>query len=79
MAFGLQIPEGRSSFVSCYSPILSEFPFAIPEKPDFDNYCKTKNQVMKKIRLMLHDENAQARVVIIGFVMVFALLFIFFF
>lgn len=34
---------------------------------------------MKKIRLMLHDENAQARVVIIGFVMVFALLFIFFF
>lgn len=34
---------------------------------------------MKKFRLMLHDENTQARMVIVGFVMVFALLFIFFF
>ena len=34
---------------------------------------------MKKFRLMMEDENAQARLVIAGFVMAFALLFIFFF
>lgn len=34
---------------------------------------------MKKFRLLIQDENAQARFVIAGFVMVFALLFIFFF
>ncbi len=34
---------------------------------------------MKKIRLMLEDENVQARLVIAGFVMIFALLVIFFF
>lgn len=34
---------------------------------------------MKKIRLMLRQEDAQAKLVIAGFVMVFALLAIFFF
>ncbi len=34
---------------------------------------------MKKIRLLLQDENAQARVMIAGFVIVFAMLFICFF
>jgi hypothetical protein len=34
---------------------------------------------MKKIRLKMEDENVQARLVIAGFVMMFALLAIFFF
>jgi hypothetical protein len=34
---------------------------------------------MKKFRLMLADENVQARLFIAGFVIMFALLFIFFF
>ncbi len=34
---------------------------------------------MKKIRLLLENENTQAHLVIAGFVMVFALMFIFFF
>jgi hypothetical protein len=34
---------------------------------------------MKRIRLKLEDENVQARLVIAGFVMIFALLAIFFF
>ena len=34
---------------------------------------------MKKTRLKLEDENVQARLVIAGFVMMFALLAIFFF
>jgi hypothetical protein len=34
---------------------------------------------MKKIRLKLEDENVQARLVIAGFVMMFALLALFFF
>lgn len=34
---------------------------------------------MKKIRLMLRNESVQARLVIAGFVMMFALLAIFFF
>ncbi len=34
---------------------------------------------MKKIRLMLQNEDVQARLVIAGFIMVFAMVFIFFF
>lgn len=34
---------------------------------------------MKKIRLLLQDENAQARVAIAGFAIIFAMLFLFFF
>lgn len=34
---------------------------------------------MKKIRLMLQNEDVQAKLVIAGFVMVFAMVFIFFF
>lgn len=75
----LQIQVMRFIFAAYRIPILSEYPLPIPGKPDFENYCKLKNQVMKKFRLLLDDENAQARLVIAGFVMVFALLFIFFF
>jgi len=59
-------------------PILSRS-VSIPGKPDCTTLLKTKDQVMKKIRLMLEDENVQARLVIAGFVMIFALLVIFFF
>ena len=34
---------------------------------------------MKKFRPLLEDENAQARIILVGFVMAFALLFIFFY
>jgi len=34
---------------------------------------------MKKIRLMLKSENAQAAVLITGFIVAFALLFVFFY
>lgn len=34
---------------------------------------------MKKVRLMLQNEDVQAKLVIAGFVMVFAMVFIFFF
>lgn len=34
---------------------------------------------MKKVRLMLQNEDVQAKLVIAGFIMVFAMVFIFFF
>jgi hypothetical protein len=79
MGFRLQIQKLYSIFAP--SALLSFLNFRDPflENLISKSIVKLKNQVMKKFRLLLDDENAQARLVIVGFVMAFALLFIFFF
>jgi hypothetical protein len=46
------------------------------EKPGY--YSFSKNQVMKKIRLITSNENVQAGLVIAGFIVIFSILAIFF-
>ena len=68
-------------FLFLYSLFLSPLNFRfflLLCKTCFYNYLKTKNQVMKKIRLLVKNETNQARLVIAGFFIVFALLAIFF-
>ena len=61
-----------------YSPLsLLNIRTPSPGKPGY--YSLLKNQVMKKIKLMVKDENVQARLVVAGFVIIFALLALFFF
>jgi hypothetical protein len=67
----------QNKFISPLSCRIPAFP--LPEKPDYCILLKLKNQVMRKIRLKLGNENVQATLVIAGFVMMFALLVIFFF
>lgn len=67
-------------FILTLSVILSEYPhYPFLENLISKTIVKTKNQVMKRFRLMMEDENVQARLVIAGFVMAFALIFIFFY
>jgi hypothetical protein len=60
--------------ISSLSLLIAATPF--PGKPDY--YSFKKNQVMKKIKLITQNENAQAFLVIAGFLVVFTLLAIFF-
>lgn len=79
MGWKLQIQKREFIFAVYVLPIPSEHPLPFLENLISKTIVKTKNQVMKKFRLLIEDENAQARFVIAGFVMAFALLFIFFF
>jgi hypothetical protein len=76
-AFSLQLKVSFFRFAiltSSLSLLIAATPF--PGKPDY--YSFKKNQVMKKIKLIAQNENAQAFLVIAGFLVIFSLLAIFF-
>ena len=56
-------------------PILTEYPHTISWKTWL--LFILKNQVMKKIKLLSQSEDVQARVVLIGFVVILSMLAIF--
>ena len=78
MGLRLQIQNPYSIFAP--SALLSFLNFRDPflENLISKSIVKLKNQVMKKIKLITQNENAQAFLVIAGFLVVFTLLAIFF-
>ena len=77
-AISLQVQVLFFRFAPLISPLsLLNIRTPSPGKPGY--YSFLKNQVMKKIKLMVRNEDVQARLVIAGFVVIFALLALFFF